>query len=72
MPLAERVKVVGLDPGRATVIVAGALILETIVALAGLGLHAWSASTTSSMAYSWTPTMTCGKTDCGRRQETGA
>ena len=36
MPLAERVKVAGLDPGRATVIVAGALILETIVALAGL------------------------------------
>jgi exopolyphosphatase/guanosine-5'-triphosphate,3'-diphosphate pyrophosphatase len=36
MPLAERVKVIGLDPGRATVIVAGALILETIVALAGL------------------------------------
>ena len=36
MPLAERVKVPGLDPGRATVIVAGALILETIVALAGL------------------------------------
>jgi exopolyphosphatase/guanosine-5'-triphosphate,3'-diphosphate pyrophosphatase len=36
MPLAERVKVPGLDPGRATVIVAGALILETVVALAGL------------------------------------
>jgi exopolyphosphatase/guanosine-5'-triphosphate,3'-diphosphate pyrophosphatase len=36
MPLAERVKVPGLDPGRASVIVAGALILETIVALAGL------------------------------------
>jgi exopolyphosphatase / guanosine-5'-triphosphate,3'-diphosphate pyrophosphatase len=36
MPLAERVGVPGLDPGRATVIVAGALILETIVALAGL------------------------------------
>jgi exopolyphosphatase/guanosine-5'-triphosphate,3'-diphosphate pyrophosphatase len=36
MSLAERVKVPGLDPGRATVIVAGALILETIVALAGL------------------------------------
>jgi exopolyphosphatase/guanosine-5'-triphosphate,3'-diphosphate pyrophosphatase len=36
MPLVERVKVPGLDPGRATVIVAGALILETIVALAGL------------------------------------
>ncbi len=36
LPLAERVKVVGLDPGRAPVIVAGALILETIVGLAGL------------------------------------
>jgi len=36
MPLSERVLVPGLDPGRATVIVAGALILETIVALAGL------------------------------------
>jgi exopolyphosphatase/guanosine-5'-triphosphate,3'-diphosphate pyrophosphatase len=36
MPLSERVKVPGLDPGRATVIVAGALMLETIVALSGL------------------------------------
>jgi exopolyphosphatase/guanosine-5'-triphosphate,3'-diphosphate pyrophosphatase len=36
MPVAERVKVPGLDPGRAGVIVAGALILESIVALAGL------------------------------------
>ncbi|MGV8082101.1 MAG: hypothetical protein AB2L09_00460 [Coriobacteriia bacterium] len=36
LPLVERVKVPGLDPGRAPVIVAGALILETIVALAGL------------------------------------
>ena len=32
----ERERVPGLDPGRAPVIVAGALILETIVALAGL------------------------------------
>lgn len=36
MPLARRKAVVGLDPGRAPVIVAGALILETVVALAGL------------------------------------
>ena len=36
MPLAERELVPGLDPGRAPVIVAGALILETVVALAGL------------------------------------
>jgi exopolyphosphatase/guanosine-5'-triphosphate,3'-diphosphate pyrophosphatase len=32
----QREQVPGLDPGRAPVIVAGALILETIVALAGL------------------------------------
>jgi exopolyphosphatase/guanosine-5'-triphosphate,3'-diphosphate pyrophosphatase len=36
MTLEERKNVVGLDPGRAPVIVAGALILETVVALAGL------------------------------------
>jgi len=36
MPLEQRKQVPGLDPGRAPVIVAGALILETIVALAGL------------------------------------
>ncbi len=36
MTLEARKKVPGLDPGRAGVIVAGALILETIVALAGL------------------------------------
>ena len=36
MRLEERMHVTGLDPGRAPVIVAGALILETIVALAGL------------------------------------
>jgi exopolyphosphatase/guanosine-5'-triphosphate,3'-diphosphate pyrophosphatase len=36
MTLEERKTVPGLDPGRAAVIVAGALILETIVALAGL------------------------------------
>lgn len=36
LPLADRLNVVGLDPGRAPVIVAGTLILETIVALAGL------------------------------------
>jgi len=36
LPVAERTNVVGLDPGRAPVIVAGALILEQIVSLAGL------------------------------------
>ena len=36
MTLEERKQVVGLDPGRAPVIVAGALIMETVVALAGL------------------------------------
>lgn len=36
LPLAKRVGVVGLDPGRAPVIVAGALILETVLGLAGL------------------------------------
>jgi exopolyphosphatase / guanosine-5'-triphosphate,3'-diphosphate pyrophosphatase len=36
MTLEQRKHVVGLDPGRAPVIVAGALILETVVALAGL------------------------------------
>ncbi len=36
MTLERRKHVVGLDPGRAPVIVAGALILETVVALAGL------------------------------------
>ncbi|MBI5232294.1 MAG: Ppx/GppA family phosphatase [Coriobacteriales bacterium] len=36
LPLDERKHVVGLDPGRAPVIVAGALELETVLALAGL------------------------------------
>ena len=36
MPLAERRGVAGMDPARADVIVAGALILETIMALAGV------------------------------------
>lgn len=36
MPLEQRKNVPGLDPGRAPVIVAGSLILETVVALAGL------------------------------------
>ena len=36
LPLAERTNVAGLDPGRAPVIVAGALILETLVGMAGL------------------------------------
>lgn len=36
MELADRRHVVGMDPDRADVIVAGALILETILALAGL------------------------------------
>jgi exopolyphosphatase/guanosine-5'-triphosphate,3'-diphosphate pyrophosphatase len=36
MPLAERRTVVGMDPARADVIVAGAVILETIMALAGV------------------------------------
>ena len=34
--LAERTNVVGLDPGRAPVIVAGTLILETLLGMAGL------------------------------------
>jgi exopolyphosphatase/guanosine-5'-triphosphate,3'-diphosphate pyrophosphatase len=36
LPLAARREVVGLHPGRAGVIVAGALIFETVLALAGL------------------------------------
>ena len=36
LPLEERLRVVGLDPGRAPVIVAGTLILEIVVGLAGL------------------------------------
>jgi exopolyphosphatase/guanosine-5'-triphosphate,3'-diphosphate pyrophosphatase len=36
LPLARRREVVGMDPARADVIVAGALILETLLALAGL------------------------------------
>lgn len=36
MPLAKRREVVGLHPARAGVIVAGALILETVLALSGL------------------------------------
>jgi exopolyphosphatase/guanosine-5'-triphosphate,3'-diphosphate pyrophosphatase len=36
MPLAQRREVVGMDPARADVIVAGALILEAIMALAGI------------------------------------
>jgi exopolyphosphatase / guanosine-5'-triphosphate,3'-diphosphate pyrophosphatase len=36
LTLAERRKVPGLEPGRASVIVAGALILETVLALSGL------------------------------------
>lgn len=36
LPLRERMKVVGLDPGRAPVIVAGTLILETLLGMAGL------------------------------------
>lgn len=36
MPLEERLGVVGLHPGRASVIVAGTLIFETVLALSGL------------------------------------
>ena len=36
LPLGKRMEVVGLDPGRAPVIVAGTLILEAVIALAGL------------------------------------
>jgi exopolyphosphatase/guanosine-5'-triphosphate,3'-diphosphate pyrophosphatase len=36
MPLEDRRRVVGMDPARADVIVAGALILRTIIAMAGL------------------------------------
>ena len=35
--LAERKRIVGLDPGRASVIVAGMLIMETVMELAGVG-----------------------------------
>ena len=36
LPLEERRRVLGMDPARADVVVAGALILETIMALAGV------------------------------------
>ena len=36
LPLEKRIGVTGLHPGRAPVIVAGALIFETVLALAGL------------------------------------
>ena len=36
LPLERRKEVIGLDPGRAPVIVAGTLILETLVGMAGL------------------------------------
>jgi exopolyphosphatase/guanosine-5'-triphosphate,3'-diphosphate pyrophosphatase len=36
VPLAERQCIVGLDPGRAPVITAGMIILQTILDLAGL------------------------------------
>ncbi len=36
LPLEKRMEVVGLDPGRAPVIVGGTLILEAVIALAGL------------------------------------
>jgi exopolyphosphatase/guanosine-5'-triphosphate,3'-diphosphate pyrophosphatase len=36
MTAEERLAIPSLDPGRAQVIVAGALILETVIALAGL------------------------------------
>ncbi len=36
LPLEKRKMVVGLDPGRAPVIVAGTLILETVLGLAGV------------------------------------
>ena len=36
LPLTERERVVGLDPGRAPVIVAGMVILEEVLALMGL------------------------------------
>lgn len=36
LPLAERLRVTGLHPGRAPVIVAGAIVLATVLSLAGL------------------------------------
>ena len=36
VPLAERERIVGLDPGRAPVIVAGMVILQTVLDLAGV------------------------------------
>ena len=36
VPLAQRERIVGLDPGRAPVIVAGMVILQTVLDLAGV------------------------------------
>ena len=36
MPLEQRQSVVGLDPGRAPIIVAGLLIMQTVLDLAGV------------------------------------
>ena len=52
MPLEQRQSVVGLDPGRAPIIVAGLLIMQTVLDLAGVDVSR-SAKRIFCMASSW-------------------